>query len=148
MVMGYDRRAPTAAELDSMRALVRQAMAEGALGVSSGLSYAPNIYMTTGELIALAREAAASGGIYASHIRTINGKDPNAVREAVTIADSARIPVHLFHLNSVASTSARVFLAIIDSARARGVRITGDSYTYTWGVTGLADYLLRARSWA
>ncbi len=140
-VIGYDDRAPTPAELDSMRAVVREAMAEGALGVSSALSYAPNIYASTHELIALAREAAAAGGIYATHIRTINGKDPNAVREAITIADSAGLPVHLFHLNSVASTNAPTFLAIIDSARARGVRITGDSYTYTWGISGLADYL-------
>ena len=140
-VMGYDNRPPTAAELDSMRSIVRQAMAEGALGISSGLSYVPNIYASTGELIALAKEAAAAGGIYASHIRTINGKDPNAVREAITIADSARIPVHLFHLNSVASINAKAFLAIMDSARARGVKITGDAYTYTWGITGLADYL-------
>jgi N-acyl-D-amino-acid deacylase len=140
-VVGYDNRPPTAAELDSMRALVRSAMKEGALGISSGLSYAPNIYATTSELIALAKEAAAAGGIYASHIRTINGKDPAAVREAVTIADSAGIPVHLFHVNSVASVNAKTFLAIMDSARARGVKITGDSYTYTWGITGLADYL-------
>jgi len=140
-VMGFEDRPPTAAELDSMRAVVREAMAEGALGVSSGLSYVPNIFASTVELIALAREAARAGGIYASHIRTINGKDPGAVREAVTIADSAGLPVHLFHLNSVASTNAPAFLAIMDSARARGVRITGDSYTYTWGITGLADYL-------
>ncbi len=140
-VVGYDNRPPTPAELDSMRSVVRHAMAQGALGVSSGLSYAPNIYATTGELVALAREAAKAGGIYASHIRTINGKDPNAVREAVTIADSAGIAVHLFHLNSVASVNAKTFLAIMDSARARGVKITGDAYTYTWGITGLADYL-------
>jgi N-acyl-D-amino-acid deacylase len=140
-VVGYDNRPPTTAELDSMRGMVKQAMAEGALGISSGLSYAPNIYMTTGELVALAREAAAAGGIYATHVRTINGQDPDAIREAVTIADSAKIPVHLFHLNSVASIHAPKFLTIIDSARARGVPITADSYTYTWGITGLADYL-------
>ncbi|MGE0443155.1 MAG: amidohydrolase family protein [Gemmatimonadales bacterium] len=140
-VMGYDDRPPTPAELDSMRAVVRHAMAEGALGVSSGLSYVPNIFASTAELIALAREAAAAGGIYASHIRTINGKDPGAVREAITIADSARLPVHLFHLNSTSSVNAAAFLAIIDSARARGVRITADAYTYTWGITGLTDYL-------
>src|SRR5262249_42523471 len=98
-------------------------------------------YATTGELVALAKEAAAAGGIYATHIRTINGKDPNAVREAVAIADSAHIPVHLFHLNSVASTNAKAFLAILDSARARGGKITADPYPSTWGITGLADSL-------
>lgn len=144
-VMGYDDRPPSRSELDSMRAMVRTAMREGAIGVSSGLSYTPNIYASTGELIALAKEAAALGGIYATHIRTINGEDPNAVREAVTIADSAAIPVHFFHLNSVSSTKAAAFLAIIDSARARGLKLTGDSYTYTWGITGLADYV---PSWA
>jgi N-acyl-D-amino-acid deacylase len=144
-VVGYDDRSATAAELDSMRSVVRTAMREGAIGISSGLSYAPNIYASTSELIALAKEAAARGGIYATHIRTINGEDPEAVREAVTIADSAGIPVHFFHLNSVSSTRAPVFLAIIDSARARGLKLTGDSYTYTWGITGLADYV---PSWA
>jgi N-acyl-D-amino-acid deacylase len=144
-VMGYGSQRPTSAELDSMRSVVRQAMSEGALGVSSGLSYAPNVYMSTAELTALAKEAARSGGLYATHIRTINGQDPGAVREAITIGDSAGIRVHLFHLNSVSSTAAPAFLSIIDSARARGVKLTGDSYTYTWGITGLADYI---PSWA
>ena len=144
-VMGYGQQPPTPAELDSMRSVVRQAMADGALGVSSGLSYVPNVYMSTAELTALAREAARAGGIYATHIRTINGQDPGAVREAIAIADSARIPVHFFHLNSVASTNAARFLAIIDSARQRGVELSGDSYPYTWGITGLPDYI---PSWA
>ena len=140
-VMGYGTEAPTAAQLDSMKSVVRTAMGEGALGVSSGLSYAPNIYMTTADLIALAKEAAAAGGIYATHIRTINGEDPAAVREAITIGDSAKIAVHFFHLNSVSSVKAAGFLPIIDSALARGARLSADAYPYTWGITGLADYI-------
>ncbi len=140
-VMGYESRAPTAAELTRMRALVRQAMQEGAVGVSSGMSYVPNIYMSTDELVALVKEAAAFGGIYATHARTMNGTDPNAIREAIEVGEKSGAAVHFFHLNSTSSTRADEFLAIIEEARARGLRVTGDSYTYTWGITGLSSYI-------
>lgn len=96
-------------------------MADGAMGLSSALSYAPNIYMSTEELTALAKEAGAAGGIYAFHVRTINGQDPNAIREAVQIAANAHVALHLFHLNSVASTSAPEFLKIIHEAQNNGL---------------------------
>src|SRR4029077_17309804 len=99
-VVGYNDRPATPSEVDQMREAVRNAMAEGAFGLSSGLSYVPNIYMKTDELTALAKEAAAAGGIYATHIRTVNGRDPNAVREAISIAERAGLPLHLAHLNS------------------------------------------------
>ena len=140
-VLGYEDRPPTAEELEEMKHLVGEAMAEGALGISSGMSYVPNIYMSTDELVALAQEAAQAGGTYATHARTMNGEDPEAIREAVVIAERTGIPVHFYHLNSVASTSAPEFLDIIREARARGLAITGDSYTYTWGITGLSSYL-------
>jgi N-acyl-D-amino-acid deacylase len=139
--MGYDARPPTGDELDQMRALVRQAMKEGAFGVSAGMSYVPNIYMSTDELAALVKEAADVGGLYANHARTMNGTDPNAIREGVAIAEKAGAPLHFFHLNSLSSTRASEFLPIIDEARDKGMRVTGDSYTYTWGITGLADYI-------
>src|SRR5262245_38255116 len=144
-VVGYENRAATAAEVEQERQLVRQAMAEGAMGLSSGLSYVPNIYMSTEELTALAREAAAAHGIYATHARTINGQDANAIREAIAIGESADLPVHFFHLNSIASWSAPGFLPIIDAARKRGLKVTADAYPYTWGITGLPDYM---PSWA
>jgi N-acyl-D-amino-acid deacylase len=140
-VMGYEARPPTGEELDQMKELVRQAMKEGAFGVSAGMSYVPNIYMSTDELAALVKEAAGFGGIYANHARTMNGTDPNAIREGVEIAEKSGAPLHFFHLNSLASTRASEFLAIIDEARDRGIRVTGDSYTYTWGITGLSDYI-------
>src|SRR5919106_5912590 len=140
-VMGYVDRAPTTEELDQMRALVRQAMHEGAIGVSSGMSYVPNIYMSTDELAALVREAAAFGGIYATHARTMNGTDPNAIREAIDVGEKAGAAVHFHHLNSTSSTRAPEFLSIIEQARARGLKVTGDSYTYTWGITGLSSYI-------
>ena len=141
VAVGYDNRAATPAEIEEEKKLVREAMAEGAMGLSSGLSYAPNIYMSTEELTTLAKEAGAVGGIYASHVRTINGYDPNAIREAIQIGEGAGVPVHLFHWNSVASTSAPEFLKIIHEAQQRGVRVTGDAYPYTWGITWLASYL-------
>ena len=140
-VMGYEDRAPTEEELERMLALVRDAMADGAFGVSAGMSYVPNIYMSTEELAAIVAEGAAAGGIFANHARTMNGTDPEAITEALAIGEMANAPVHFFHLNSTSSTEADTFLAIIDDARARGMKVTGDSYTYTWGITGLRSYI-------
>lgn len=95
--------------------------------------------MSTDELLALVKEAASLGGLYANHARTMNGTDPNAIREGIEIAEKAGAGLHFFHLNSLASTRANEFLAIIDEARAGGMQVTGDSYTYTWGITGFAD---------
>ena len=141
IVIGYDDRPPTDSELEEMKRLVRAAMEEGALGVSSGMSYVPNIYMSTEELVALVSEARDGGGLYATHARTMNGTDPDAIREAIEVAEGAGVPLHFFHLNSTSSTEADTFLGIIRDARTRGVRVTGDSYTYTWGITGLSSYL-------
>ena len=124
-----------------MLGLVRTPCPEGAFGVSAGLSYVPNIYMSTDELAAIVAEAAAVGGIFANHARTMNGTDPEAIREAIAIGEQAGAPVHFFHLNSISSTEADTFLGIIDEARDRGLEVTGDSYTYTWGITGLSDYI-------
>ena len=140
-VMGYEDRAPTEEELERMLALVRDAMADGAFGVSAGMSYVPNIYMSTEELAAIVAEGAAAGGIFANHARTMNGTDPEAITEALAIGEMANAPVHFFHLNSTSSTEADTFLGIIDDARARGMKVTGDSYTYTWGITGLRSYI-------
>ncbi len=141
IVMGYDDRPPTQDELEQMLELVRQSMREGALGVSAGMSYVPNSYMTSDELTAIVREGAKLGGIFANHARTMNGTDPEAIREAIAVGEQAGAPIHFFHLNSTSSTQADTFLAIIDEARARGLKVTGDSYTYTWGITGLRDYI-------
>ncbi len=141
VVMGYEDREPTEDELEEMLNIVRDATREGAFGISSGMSYVPNIYMSTEELVALVQASAELGGIYANHARTMNGTDPEAITEAVEVAEKEGSALHFFHLNSIASTRADVFLAIIDEARARGVQISGDSYTYTWGITGLSAYI-------
>ena len=141
MVMGYDDRPPTDDELEQMLELVRKSMREGALGVSAGMSYVPNVYMTTDELATIVRAGAEMGGIFANHARTMNGTDSDAIREAIAVGEKAGAPIHFFHLNSTSSTEADSFLAIIDDARARGLKVTGDSYTYTWGITGLRDYI-------
>ncbi len=141
-VMGYEDREPSEDELEQMKALVRQAVREGAVGVSSGMSYVPNIYMSTDELAALVKAAADLGaGLYANHARTMNGTDPAAITEAVEIGKKSGAAIHFFHLNSLASTRAPEFLWLIEQARAEGMQITGDSYTYTWGITGLASYI-------
>ena len=93
----------TSREIEEEKRIVREAMADGAMGLASGLSYVPNIYMSTEELTELAKEAAAAGGIYATHARTVNGQDPAAIQEAISIGEKAGLPVHFFHLNSIAS---------------------------------------------
>ena len=140
-VMGYDDRPPTRDELEQMLALTRKSMREGAFGVSAGMSYVPNIYMTSDELASIVREGARLGGIFANHARTMNRTYPDAIREAIAIGEQAGAAIHFFHLNSTSSTQADTFLAIIDAARERGLKVTGDSYTYTWGITGLRAYI-------
>lgn len=141
MAMGYDDRPPTDDELEQMLELVRQSMREGAFGVSAGMSYVPNVYMTTDELATIVAAGADMGGIFANHARTMNGTDSDAIREAIAVGEQAGAAIHFFHLNSTSSTEADAFLAIIDEARERGLKVTGDSYTYTWGITGLRDYI-------
>ena len=141
IVMGYEDRLPTDAELEMEKQIVREAMEQGALGVSSGMSYVPNAYMSTAELTALVAEATRYGGIYATHARTMNGTDPNAIREAIEVVEPSGARLHFFHLNSTSSTRADEFLTIIRDARERGLDVTGDSYTYTWGITPLASYI-------
>ena len=100
VVVGEEDRAPTAAELDRMKALVRDAMRDGAVGVSTSLQYAPAPYAKTEELIALASEAAKGGGIYASHIRDEGNGIDAALDEAFRIGREAKIPVEIWHLKA------------------------------------------------
>ena len=141
VVMGYEDRPPTDDELEEMKRLIREAMSGCALGISAGMSYVPNIYMSTSELAALVAESAKLGGVFANHARTMNGTDPEAITEALEIGELANAPVHFFHLNSTSSTRADEFLSIIEAALDRGMQVTGDSYTYTWGITGLSAYI-------
>ncbi len=139
-VLGYEDRPPTSEELNRMRALVRQAMEEGALGLGSSLIYAPAFYAKTDELIALAKVSARSGGTYISHMRSEGNKLLEAVDELITIAREARIPAEIYHLKAAGSQNwgkLDALIARVEAARAQGLRITADMYTYTAGATGL-----------
>lgn len=138
--LGYEDRAPTPEELERMRALVRQAMEEGALGVGSSLIYAPAFYAGTDELIALAEAAAPYGGMYISHIRSEGNQLLGAVEELLTIARRARIRAELYHLKAAGESNwAKLdeVISRIEAARAEGLEITANMYTYTAGATGL-----------
>lgn len=138
--VGWDDRAPTAAELAAMQADVRQAMEEGALGVGSSLIYAPAFYAKTPELIALMKAAAPYGGMYISHLRSEGARLEQAVDELITIARESGARAEIYHLKAAGEENwpkmARV-LARIDSVRAAGLEITADIYPYTAGATGL-----------
>jgi N-acyl-D-amino-acid deacylase len=138
--LGYEDRAPTAAELDRMRALVRQAMEEGALGVGSSLIYAPAFYARTEELIELCRAAAPYGGMYISHMRSEGGRLLESVDELIRIAREAGVPAEIYHLKAAGEANwgkLDSVIARVERARAGGSRITADMYTYTAGATGL-----------
>jgi N-acyl-D-amino-acid deacylase len=139
-VIGYENRPPTPAELDQMRQLVRQAMEEGALGVGSSLIYPPAVFARTDELIELCKEAAAYGGMYISHIRSEGNRLLEAVDELITIAREADIPAEIYHLKAAGQSNwskMEQVIRKIEAARASGLRITADMYTYTAGATGL-----------
>ena len=137
IVLGEADVAPTPAQLDQMRALVRQAMLEGAVGLSTSLQYAPAPYAKTPELIALAGEAAKYGGIYATHVRSESDAILPAIDEAATIGREAHTSVEIWHLKAAGHANwGRMpeIVARIDSYRAAGLDIAADTYAYTaWG---------------
>ncbi len=138
--IGYEDRAPTAEELDRMRGLVAAAMEEGALGVGSSLIYAPAFYASTAELTALAEVAGQYGGMYISHLRSEGTRLLPALEEFFTIARTANVRAEVYHLKAAGERNwGRLDSAIqrIDQARADGLGITADIYTYTAGATGL-----------
>lgn len=140
-VMGTANRAPTADELERMKALVARSMDEGAIGLSTGLRYVPGIYSETDEVIELARVAARYGGFYSSHIRDEGPGSIDAVREVVRIAEEARIPAVVSHHKLMGQPQwgqSVQTLAIIDEARARGLDVMLDQYPYDATSTGTA----------
>jgi dihydroorotase/N-acyl-D-amino-acid deacylase len=133
MVLGDDDRSPSAAELERMKALVRDAMREGAVGLSTSLQYAPAPYAKTGELIALAAEAARFGGTYASHIRDEGDAIIPALDEAFRIGREAHIPVEIWHLKAAGKSNwGRMpeIVAHIEAARQSGLDVAADTYAY------------------
>ncbi len=146
--MGNVNRAPTAAELKKMADLVDKAMKDGAWGLSTGLIYNPGTYSKTAELIALAKVAASHQGFYASHIRDEGTEVFDAINEAITIGQEAKLPVHISHLKvsgrSVWGKSPDL-LALLLQARKKGYQVTADQYPYSASSTSLTATLIPSR---
>ena len=139
-VMGRDQRAPTADELGAMADLVDKAMRDGAYGLSAGLKYIPGAYAETGEVIALARAAAAHDGIYIVHLRDEGRGLLDSVRETIAIGEAAGLPVQVTHHKAMGVSmwgQSKASLALLDEAQARGIDATSDQYPYTASSTGL-----------
>ncbi|HEU4586610.1 MAG TPA: D-aminoacylase [Gemmatimonadaceae bacterium] len=147
-VMGMSDAKPTAAELDSMRALVASGMRDGALGLSTGLYYAPGSYASTEEVVQLAKVAASYGGIYDTHMRDESSYNiglVGAVDEAIRIGREAGIPVHISHIKALGVDvwgESDSVIALIDSARADGVQVAACQYPYTASGTSIGASLL------
>ncbi|MGE0043979.1 MAG: amidohydrolase family protein [Vicinamibacterales bacterium] len=138
--VGYGNRAPTPEELERMKAHVRRAMDEGAMGLTSALIYTPGVFASTDELVALARVASQSGGMYISHMRSEGNRLLEAIDEVLTIAREADIRAEIYHLKEAGQGNwAKIddVVARIEGARRSGLEITADMYTYTAGSTGL-----------
>ena len=141
-VIGEDNIAPTSSQLDSMKLLIRQAMEEGALGVTNALIYPVDFFAKTDELIALSKEAAKYGGMYTSHIRSEGNKLLEAVEELITISKEAGIPAEIFHLKAGGKNNWSKMDSVIrrvERARREGQAITADMYTYVAGATGMTS---------
>jgi N-acyl-D-amino-acid deacylase len=140
LVIGTSDREPTPAELKDMEIAVGDAMSDGAMGVSSALIYAPGSYAKTEELIALAKAAAAKGGVYASHIRNEGDSESQALNEAFRIGREANIPVQIFHLKVSGKQNWGRMQQVIDAieqARASGIDVTANQYPYIASATSL-----------
>ncbi|MEJ2585943.1 MAG: amidohydrolase family protein, partial [Robiginitalea sp.] len=140
-VMGLENRAPTAEELERMKAQVAVAMEEGAFGISTGLKYLPGTFSEVGEVIALSKEASAGGGIYTSHLREEGLGLLESVEEAIMISKEADIPVVLTHHKVVGEPMwgrSEKTLAMVDSARAAGLDIRIDQYPYDRSYTSIS----------
>jgi len=143
-VIGNVNRRPTPEEMKKMEVLVAEAMQQGAIGLSSGLIYAPNMFETTDDLIQLAKVAARYGGIYTSHIRGEGASEPRALAEAIEIGEKAHLPVHIFHFKMDGKKNWGHMvdqIKIIQAARDRGIDVTADQYPYIAGWTHLEQCL-------
>ncbi len=138
-VLGEDDVQPTPAQLEQMKALVRQAMQDGAMGVGSALIYAPGTYAKTPEIAALVGEAGKCGGIYVSHMRSEGDRLIEATDELIEISRLSGAPAEIFHMKVGGRenwSKEETLIAHVEAARAKGQRITADMYTYPAGSTG------------
>ena len=134
MVLGDDDKQPTPEQLEQMKALVRNAVKDGAVGLSTSLQYAPAPYAKTDEIIALASEAGKSGGIYSTHMRNESDAVLDAIDEALRIGHEAHVSVEIWHLKVAGKNNwGRMpeVVAKINAARAAGADVTADTYAYT-----------------
>jgi N-acyl-D-amino-acid deacylase len=139
-VIGLEDKKPTTKQLDEMRALVKQEMEAGALGIGSSLIYAPAFYASTDELIELCKVAAQYQGKYISHIRSEGNRLAEAVDELIRISREAKIPAEIYHLKAAGKANwlkVDAVIATVERARAEGLKITADMYNYPAGATGL-----------
>ncbi|CAN5441040.1 D-aminoacylase [soil metagenome] len=147
-VVGAAKRAPTAAELARMRALVASAMCQGAIGLSTGLFYAPQSFSKTDEVVALSMEAAKRGGFYDSHIRDESSYTVGlaaAIDEAIEISREAHIPVHVSHIKALGvdvQGQAPMVIAKIEAARREGLNVTASQYPWSASGTSLVASLV------
>jgi N-acyl-D-amino-acid deacylase len=139
-VLGENDVQPTSEQLTQMRAEVRKAMEQGALGVTTALIYNPFTYAKTPELVALAQESGRCGGMYIAHMRSEGDRLLEAVQETIDIAKGSGAPAEIYHLKVAGQSNWNKIdpmIRLVESARAAGTRITADMYNYTAGATGL-----------
>ncbi len=144
VVLGDEDVAPTPGQLEEMKALVREGMEDGAVGVSTSLIYPPAIYASTDELVALSAVAGEYGGVYFTHMRNESYAVLEAIREAVAIGEGAGVPVHIYHLKAAGQGNWPLMdeaIALIDSARTAGMDVTADIYPYLRNGIGLGSFL-------
>ena len=143
-ILGDVNRAPTAEELEKMKALVAQAMRQGAFGISTALIYPPGHYAKTEELIELAKVASQYGGVYATHMRSEGQSEIPAIQEALRITREAHLPLEIFHLKVSGKTrwgGMQKVAEMIQAARDAGQDVSADMYPYLAGATALASAL-------
>jgi N-acyl-D-amino-acid deacylase len=142
-VMGDERRPPTPAEMDRMKALTAAALEQGAFGLSTGLEYAPSGFADAREIIELCRVPGQYGGFYATHIRSEDSRVMEAVAEAIHIAEAAGVPLQISHFKVCGTTNwwkTGMMIDLVERARERGLEVTADAYPYTAYNTGLSVF--------
>jgi N-acyl-D-amino-acid deacylase len=150
LVLGVENRQPTPDELEKMKALVREAMEQGACGLSTGLIYLPGSFAKTEEIIELVKVVAPYGGIYHSHIRNERERLLEAVREAIEISEKTGVPAHISHFKVMGKANwglVKQACALVEEARSRGLTITADQYPYPFSNTSPYRPLIPRAVW-
>lgn len=150
LVMGYDNRKPTAAELAKMKALVKEAMEQGASGLSTGLIYRPGRFAKTGEIIDLVKVIVPYGGIYHSHIRNEGKYNVSAMKEAIAIGEKTGAAVNISHIKAIGARNwgkVKQACRLIEAAQRRGLQITADQYPFRFANLNPYTRLIPTKTW-